>query len=93
MRSSTSLVSILAATFDEDRHRGGARRHDHHRALLESRAARSSRSARLRAEILHVVRRDRHSLTDYACRLPDGKIGRVAVLELNGEWTLVCRVA
>jgi hypothetical protein len=34
-----------------------------------------------------------HSLTDYPCRLPDGSLGRVAVVELNGDWTLVCRVA
>ncbi len=42
---------------------------------------------------MRVVRRDRHSLTAYACRLPDGKIGRTAVVMSGGEWTLVCRVA
>ncbi len=32
-----------------------------------------------------------HSLTDYPCRLPDGTMGRVAAVEVEGEWTLVCR--
>ena len=34
-----------------------------------------------------------HSLTDYPCRLPSGGMGRVAVVQQRGEWTLVCRVA
>jgi hypothetical protein len=42
---------------------------------------------------MHVLRRDRHSLTTYPCRLPNGKIGRTAVVLSGGEWTLVCRVA
>ena len=36
---------------------------------------------------------DDHSLTDYPCRLPDGRIGRVAVVLQGADWTLVCRVA
>ncbi|MCJ7709946.1 MAG: hypothetical protein MUQ32_03865, partial [Chloroflexi bacterium] len=36
---------------------------------------------------------DDHSLTDYPCRLPDGTMGRVAAIELGGEWNLVCRRA
>jgi hypothetical protein len=40
--------------------------------------------------IVEGLRRD-HSLTDYPCRLPDGRMGRVAAVERDGEWTLVCR--
>ena len=36
---------------------------------------------------------DDHSLTDYPCRLPNGSIGRVAVVLQGEEWALVCRVA
>jgi hypothetical protein len=36
---------------------------------------------------------DDHSLTDYPCRLADGTMGRVAVIERGGEWSLVCRRA
>jgi hypothetical protein len=89
----TSLSQELGATYDRDRDRGVDRRNAHHRALLESRAERPSQVARLGAAILRVVRREHHSLTDYPCRLPDGKIGRTAVVRRDGEWTLVCRVA
>lgn len=35
-----------------------------------------------------------HDLTDYACRLDDGSMGRVAIRESEGEWVAVCvRVA
>jgi hypothetical protein len=34
---------------------------------------------------------DEHSLTDYPCRLPDGTMGRVAVIPQGGDWALVCR--
>jgi hypothetical protein len=44
------------------------------------------------AAIQRIVRRERHSLTNYPCRLPDGKIGRTAVVQVNGTWELVCRV-
>jgi len=36
---------------------------------------------------------DEHSLTDYPCRLPDGTMGRVAVVGQGGDWSLVCRRA
>lgn len=88
----TSLSQYLAATYDEDRDRGVDRKNAHHRALLESRAVGPALPARLRAAILTVARRD-HSLTDYPCRLPGGTIGRVAVVQLDGAWTMVCRVA
>jgi hypothetical protein len=34
--------------------------------------------------------RPEHSLTPYACRLPDGDLGRTAIRFLDGEWTAVC---
>jgi hypothetical protein len=36
---------------------------------------------------------DDHSLTDYPCRLPNGSIGRVAVVQQGEDWALVCRAA
>jgi hypothetical protein len=36
---------------------------------------------------------DIHSLTDVPCRLPDGTIGRVAVVVDGGRSTVVCHVA
>jgi len=88
----TSLAHYLVAAIEEDRYRGIERRNAHHRALLEARAERPSLRARLGAAILNIVRRD-HSLTDYPCRLPDGNIGRVAVIRVDADWSLVCRVA
>jgi hypothetical protein len=32
-----------------------------------------------------------HALTKYPCRMADGRHGQVAVLEVDGEWTLVCK--
>ena len=87
-----SLTALVAASIEEDRHRGETRRHAHHRACADARAGRSRTLAGLRAAILHILRRD-HSLTDYPCRLPDGRIGRVAVVLDGGEWVLVCRIA
>jgi hypothetical protein len=74
------------------RHHGEARRHAHERALRTTRLEHPSTWAGLEAAIMNLVRRD-HSLTDYPCRLPDGKIGRTAVVMSGGEWTMVCRVA
>ncbi len=88
----TSLAHYLVAASEEDHYRGIERRHAHRRFLLEVRGERPSLRARLGAAILNIVRRD-HSLTDYRCRLPDGKIGRVAVIRVDEDWTLVCRVA
>jgi len=89
----SSLLHYLAATYEEDRHRGEERRHSHERALLETRGEHPSSRARLGAALLNLVRRDDHSLTDHPCRLPDGSIGRVAVVQNSGEWQLVCRLA
>jgi hypothetical protein len=86
------LLQIQAASIDEERHRGEEERHARHRSLLESRAERPSAAARAAAALMRLVRRDRHSLTRYPCRLPDGRIGRTAVIQEDGDWTLVCRV-
>ncbi len=93
MRPPIMLVQVQGANLDEERHRGEERRHARQRSLLEARVERSSLAARAGAAFMRIVRRDRHSLTAYACRLPDGKIGRTAVVLSGGEWTLVCRVA
>lgn len=87
-----SLAHVYALADVQERHRGEERRHAHHRALLEGRRSGPSLPARLSAAIRKLTQRD-HSLTDYPCRLPDGKIGRVAVVLQNGDWALVCRVA
>jgi hypothetical protein len=39
------------------------------------------------------VMEEDHALTDYPCRTPNGKKGRVAVIMKDGEWVLVCRVS
>jgi hypothetical protein len=87
------ILAELDRRVEEAHHRGEGQRHAHHRALLEMRARRPTWSARLVAATLRTVRRERHSLTDYPCRLPDGKIGRTAAVQRNGEWVLVCTVA
>jgi hypothetical protein len=85
-------VSYLVASIEADRHRGEERRHALHRALADAGPTGPSWPERLRDRILSLVRRD-HSLTDYPCRLPDGGIGRVAVVPSGGDWALVCRTA
>jgi hypothetical protein len=81
----------LAATHEAERHRDEARRHAHRRAILEARPAHPSILARLRAALPNGGRLD-HSLTDHPCRLANGTMGRVAVVQVAGEWTMVCRV-
>jgi hypothetical protein len=89
----SDLRSMVALTYEADRHRGEDLRHALHRTLVEDRIERPSLFARLSAAVVRLVRREAHSMTTYPCRLPDGKIGRTAVVLANGEWTLVCRVA
>lgn len=36
---------------------------------------------------------ERHALTSYPCRLPNGKEGRTAIVYKGGEWVAVCRTA
>ena len=93
MRPPVMLAHVYAASVDEERHRGEERRHAHRLAPIASRAVRPSVPSRYRAAMWRLVRRDRHSLTVYPCRLPDGRIGRTAVVLQNGDWAFVCRVA
>jgi hypothetical protein len=46
-----------------------------------------------RSEPALAINADDHSLTDHPCRLPDGRLGRVAVVQQGADWALVCRVA
>ena len=85
--------SPFVEAMEASRHDGEALRHALQRALPEGRVERPSLPARLAAAIVRIVRREGHSMTNYPCRLPNGKIGRAAAVEVNGEWTLVCRVA
>jgi len=93
MRPPILLVQIQAADIDGERHWDEDRRHARRRAQLEARAERPSVRARLLAAARRVARRDRHAPTGHPCRLPDGSIGRTAVVLRDGEWTLVCRIA
>jgi hypothetical protein len=93
MHPAVMLVQIQAAAIDEERHRGEERRHARHRSRVLPVNRRPSARARLAAASLAAVRRERHALTAYPCRLADGKIGRTAVIQRDGEWVLVCRVA
>jgi hypothetical protein len=79
-------------SFEEDRHRGEARRHAEDRARRGGQVERHSLTARLAAAIQDRLRRER-SLDGYPCRLPDGRIGQIAVVQKDGDWTLVCEVA
>ena len=85
------LFYYLAAT-GTDADRDG---HDDRRDALpdEPESVRPSLLARSRAGLSRAVRRERHSLTSYPCRLPDGTIGRTAIYLVDGEWTAVCAVA
>src|SRR5674476_657053 len=56
MRPNPGHPYHLAITFEEDRHRDEERRHERHRALLESRAESPSLWARLEAAALILVR-------------------------------------
>ena len=87
------LVQIQAAAVDEERHRDEERRHARRRSRSAPVGRRPSSRARLAAGILAAVRRERHALTAYPCRLADGSIGRTAVVQRDGEWVLVCRLA
>jgi hypothetical protein len=93
MRPPIMLTQIQGTAIDRERHRGEDRRHARHRSLLAARVERPSLPVRVGAAFMRAVRRDRHSLTAYACRLPDGKIGRTAVVRQGDEWTFVCQVA
>jgi hypothetical protein len=87
-----AVNSLLASDFEADRLRGELRRAEQDRWLSESRAASPSPISRIQAAIRTRLQPE-HSLTDYPCRLPDGRMGRVAVIQQDGDWTMVCRMA
>jgi hypothetical protein len=93
MRPPIMLSQLQGADIDRERHRDEEWRHARHRSLLEARVERPSLLARTGAALLRFARRDRHSLTTYPCRLPDGSIGRTAIIRVDGEWVAACRVA
>ncbi len=93
MHPTAPSLQVLAATLEKDRHLGEERRHALHRGLLEAKGPHPSWRARLAAALVDTGRRDDEALTGYACRLPNGRIGRVVVVQRGGDWTLVCRVA
>lgn len=93
MRTDSRLFYVLAADLERDRHRDEDRRHAHHRALRDAAGERRPWTERLQAAVTSFVRRDDHALTDYPCRLPDGGMGRVAIVDRGADWTLVCRAA
>jgi len=88
----TAFNSMLASTYEADRDRGEARRHEHQRARNEAQGDRVSTRARVMAAVRSRLKPE-HSLTDYPCRLPDGRMGRVAVVRDRGDWVMVCRMA
>jgi hypothetical protein len=60
-------------------------------AVQTPRRTRSPMFAAIARQWARVLAARDHSLTDYPCRLPDGRMGRVAAVMVDGEWTLVCR--
>jgi hypothetical protein len=90
---SRAYSHYLAATFDADRYRSFERRSGHVRSIREPLVWRASRPARAFAAIMRVVRRERHEMTSHPCRLENGQIGRTVIVEVDGEWTAVCKVA
>jgi len=88
----TAFNSILASAYEADRYRGEGRCHEHRRALVEGQGERVSIQARVMAAVRSRLKRE-HSLTDYPCKLPDGRLGRVAVVRQRGDWVMVCRTA
>jgi hypothetical protein len=87
-----AVNSLLAADFEVDRRRDEARRHQYDRVLIQAPAESRSLASRLEGAMRARLQPE-HSLTDYPCRLPDGRMGRVAVIQQDGDWTMVCRVA
>ena len=89
-----AVNSLLASDFEADRRREELRRAERRRGWLQIEARDGSPSpiSRIQAAIRTRLQPE-HSLTDYPCRLPDGRMGRVAVVQQDGDWTMVCRMA
>ena len=90
---SRSYDYYLSGIIEADHRRGFDRKSSHLRTLRESRVLRPWRLARSGAALARLIRRERHSMTSYPCRLPDGRIGRTSIVMVGGEWTAVCAVA
>jgi hypothetical protein len=89
-----AVNSLLAADFEADRRRQELRRAEQHRGLIQIEAQAGSPSLLAQFEAAFRTRlQPDHSLTDYPCRLPDGRMGRVAVIQQDDDWTMVCRMA
>lgn len=84
--------NYLTDVMEENRHYNEERRHAYQRALEENRVIRPSLSIRLKSKI-NSLRKEDHTLTNYPCKLPNGKMGRVAVIAQDGDWAFVCKVA
>ncbi len=87
-----AVNSMLEADFEADRRREEARRHQYDRVYVQASAESGSLLTRIKGAI-RTRRQPDHSLTDYPCRLPDGRMGRVAVISQGGDWTMVCQLA
>ncbi len=83
----------LAATRDEEQARRMDQRRNTQGALREPAIEPVVRAGEVHdprwLRLLDRIRPE-HSLTPYACRLPNGDLGRTAIKSLNGEWTAVC---
>ena len=90
-----AISSMVAGGDDIGRRREDARRLEQYRQFMEARAETPSPLTRL-GQLGQAIRtrlQAEHSLTEYPCRLPDGRLGRVAVVQQDGDWTMVCRLA
>ncbi len=87
-----AIDSMVAHGDDLGRHREDARRLEQYRLFMEARVETPSPLSRL-GQAIRTRLQAEHSLTDYPCRLPDGRMGRVAVVQQDGDWTMVCRLA
>jgi hypothetical protein len=97
------MFGYIALDRDRERHRAEEARNLERQLLREPGDERTVHQASPPASGQSVLARlagtfrkgvpDDHSLTDYPCRLPDGTMGRVAVFEHGGDWSLVCRRA
>jgi hypothetical protein len=89
-----AVNSLLVADFEADCRREELRRAEQRRGLMETEARSESPSLLAQLEAAFRTRlQPEHSLTDYPCRLPDGRMGRVAVIQQDGDWAMVCRMA
>ncbi|MCJ7709582.1 MAG: hypothetical protein MUQ32_02005 [Chloroflexi bacterium] len=87
-----AVNSMLEADFEADRRRAEVRRHQYDRVHVQASAGSGSLLSRIKG-VIPTRQRPNHFLNDYPCRLPDGRMGRVAVVPQGGEWAMVCQLA